>query len=121
MPKDIDRAVRLLQAASLAGNVDAEVEYAIALFNGTGRRTRPRGGAAAQGRQAKQPDRAKPPRPRAGERTGRAGGQGRGLKWHIVAKTAGKGDPLLDEALATLSPEDRAAAQEAARKWLGGK
>ena len=36
MPKDIDKAVRLLQAASLADNVDAEVEYAIALYNGTG-------------------------------------------------------------------------------------
>jgi hypothetical protein len=42
-----------------------------------------------------------------------------GLKWHIVAKTAGKGDPLLDEALASLSAEDRAKAEEAARKWLG--
>jgi hypothetical protein len=42
-----------------------------------------------------------------------------GLKWHIVAKTAGKGDPALDEALASLSPEDRAKAQEAARKWIG--
>jgi len=44
-----------------------------------------------------------------------------GLKWHLVAKTAGKGDPMLDEALAELSPEDRAKAQEAARKWLGTK
>ena len=42
-----------------------------------------------------------------------------GLKWHIVAKTAGKGDLQLDEALAALSPEDRAKAQEAARKWIG--
>jgi hypothetical protein len=44
-----------------------------------------------------------------------------GFKWHIVAKTAGKGDPQLDEAMAGLSPEDRAKAQEAARKWLGAK
>ena len=44
-----------------------------------------------------------------------------GFKWHLVAKTAGKGDPALDEELATLSPEVRAAAQEAARKWLGSK
>ena len=42
-----------------------------------------------------------------------------GLKWHIVAKTAGKGDPELDEALANLSPEDRAKAEAAARKWIG--
>ena len=44
-----------------------------------------------------------------------------GLKWHIVAKTAGKGDPMLDEAFADLSPEDRAKAEAAARRWLGGK
>ena len=44
-----------------------------------------------------------------------------GLKWHMVAKTAGKGDPMLDEALANLSPEDRAKAEAAARKWLGAK
>ncbi|MDB5631108.1 MAG: Sel1, partial [Tardiphaga sp.] len=44
-----------------------------------------------------------------------------GLKWHIVAKTAGKGDLMLDEALAQLSPEDRAKAQQDARKWLGVK
>ena len=36
MPKDAEKSVRLLQAASLADNVDAEVEYAIALYNGTG-------------------------------------------------------------------------------------
>ena len=44
-----------------------------------------------------------------------------GAKWHLVAKTAGKGDPLLDEALAELSPEDRASAEAAARRWLGTK
>jgi TPR repeat protein len=41
------------------------------------------------------------------------------LKWHMIAKTAGKGDPALDEALANLSPEDRAKAEAAVRKWLG--
>jgi len=44
-----------------------------------------------------------------------------GLKWHIVAKTAGRGDPMLDEALAELSPEDRAKVEAAARRWLGTK
>ena len=44
-----------------------------------------------------------------------------GLKWHIVAKTAGKGDLKLDEALTRASPEDRAKAEAAARKWLGAK
>jgi hypothetical protein len=44
-----------------------------------------------------------------------------GLKWHVIAKTAGKGDPVLDEALANLTPEDRAKVQAAARKWLGDR
>ena len=44
-----------------------------------------------------------------------------GLKWHIVAKNAGKGDLMLDEAMAQASPEDRAKAEDAARKWLGAK
>ncbi|MCC8983136.1 HcpA family protein, partial [Bradyrhizobium sp. 10BB] len=41
------------------------------------------------------------------------------LKWHIVAKTAGKGDPDLDDILADMSPEDRAKGEAAARKWIG--
>ena len=41
-----------------------------------------------------------------------------GLKWHIVAKTAGKGDLMLDEAMAQATPEERANAERAARKWL---
>jgi TPR repeat protein len=44
-----------------------------------------------------------------------------GLKWHLIAKTAGKGDPDLDKALADLSPEDRAKAEAGARKWFGVK
>ncbi len=67
---------------ALADNVDAEVEYAIALFNGTGTPEEPAGGgrAAAQGGAAELADRAEPPRPRAGERTGRADGQDRRLE-----------------------------------------
>ena len=77
-----------------------------------------RGGAVPQGGPARQPDRAEPPRPRAGQWTGAPGRQGRGSEWHIVAKTAGKGDPSWTS-LADVSPEDRAKAQEAARKWIG--
>ena len=122
VPKDVDKAVRLLQAASLAGNVDAEVEYAIALFNGTGT---PKNEAAAVALLRKA---ARQNSPIAQNRLARVlvSGLGapvdkiEGLKWHVVAKTAGKGDPSLDEALAGLSEEDRAKVQEAARKWLGG-
>ena len=71
MPKDLDKAVRLLQAAALADNVDAEVEYAIALFNGTGTPKNQAAAVALLRKAARQnsADRAEPPRPRAGERT----------------------------------------------------
>jgi len=123
VPKDAEKAARLLQAAALAGNVDAEVEYAIALFNGTGT---PKNEAAAIAllRKAARQNNAI-----AQNRLARvlASGQGvpvdkvEALKWHTIAKTAGKGDPELDEALATMSAGDRARAEAAARKWLGAK
>jgi hypothetical protein len=43
------------------------------------------------------------------------------LKWHTIAKTAGKGDPDLDQALSGLSAEDKTRATAAVRKWLGAK
>jgi uncharacterized protein len=112
-----------LQAASVAGNVDAEVEYAIALFNGTGtdkneaaavsllRKAARQNSAIAQNRLAHV----------LVSGVGAPMDKVEGLKWHIVAKTAGKGDLQLDEALAQATPDDRAKAQEAARKWLGVK
>ena len=36
VPKDIGKAMRLMQQASIGGNVDAMVEFAIAQFNGEG-------------------------------------------------------------------------------------
>ena len=123
MPKDVEKSVRLLQAASLADNVDAEVEYAIALYNGTGTPKKQAAAVALLRKAARQNN------PIAQNRLARVlvSGQGapvdkvEGLKWHLVAKTAGKGDPMLDEAFADLSPEDRAKAEAAARKWLGTK
>jgi hypothetical protein len=41
------------------------------------------------------------------------------LKWHLIAKTAGKGDIQLDEKFANLSPEERAKGEKAAKLWLG--
>ena len=113
--------MRLLQAASLADNVDAEVEYAIALFNGTGTPKNQPAAVALLRKAARQnsADRAEPPRLGAGQRHGHAVDKVEGLKWHLVAKTAGKGDPELDEQLSDLAREDRAKAEAAARKWLG--
>jgi TPR repeat protein len=116
-------AVRLLQAASLADNVDAEVEYAIALYNGSGtprnqpaavallRKAAKQGSAIAQNRLARV----------------LVSGQGapmdkvEGFKWHLVAKTQGKGDTMLDDEFPRLSPEDRARAEALAHRWLGDK
>ncbi len=41
------------------------------------------------------------------------------LKWHLIAKTAGKGDVQLDEKFANLSPDERAKGERAAKLWLG--
>ena len=43
------------------------------------------------------------------------------LKWHTIAKTAGKGDPELDQALSTMSAEDKAKADAEVHKWFGTK
>ena len=120
MPKDIEASVRLLQAAANADNTDAEVEYAIALYNGTGT-PKDQAAAVALLRRAAQQN-----SPIAQNRLAHVlvTGQGapmdqiEGLKWHLIAKTAGKGDLFLDEALAQLSPQDRAKVEAAARHWL---
>jgi len=44
-----------------------------------------------------------------------------GFKWHLIAKTAGNGDPDLDAQFAELSPVDRAKAEDLAKKWFGTK
>jgi TPR repeat protein len=121
VPKDLEKAVRLLQLASLAENVDAEVEYAIALFNGTGTPKNEALGVLLLRRAAKQNS------PIAQNRLAHVLITGLGtpvdkaeaLKWHLVAKTAGKGDPGLDEKFAQLSPDDRAKGELAAKRWLG--
>ena len=98
VPKDINEAERLMGLASVAGNVDAMVEFAIAQFNGSGIAKNEtaaaklmliaarRGSAIAQDRMA------------------RILMAGRGMpadateavKWHIIAKAGGDSDPDLD-------------------------
>jgi len=121
--KNMEIAVRLLQAAALADNVDAEVEYAIALFNGTGTPRNQPGAVALLRKAARQGS------PIAQNRLAfvLVNGMGapmdkvEGFKWHLVAKTTGKGDPGLDEEMGKLSPEDRAKAEALAHRWLGDK
>ena len=43
------------------------------------------------------------------------------LKWHLIAKARGAGDPMLDEMLAPLSADSKARAEEAAKRWYSGK
>src|SRR5262249_25754174 len=120
--KDLEKSVRLLQAASLANNIDAEVEYAIALYNGTGTPKNQPAAVALLRKAARQNS------PIAQNRLARVlagGGQGtpmdkvEAMKWHLIAKTSGKGDPELDELFAGLSPEERAKAELGAKRWFG--
>jgi len=103
------KAVRLLQAASLADNVDAEVEYAIALYNGTGT---PKNEVAAVALLRK----AQAEQPIAQNRLARVltsgpgtpSGQGRGVEMAPDRQDAGKGDPSWTRRFAGLSADDRA-------------
>ena len=40
------------------------------------------------------------------------------IKWHIIAKAGGRGDPEIDQFAAKAKPEERDAADKAAKKWL---
>ena len=121
--KDLTEAAKLLRAAAIADNVDAEVEYAIALYNGTGTPKDVPTAVALLNRAARQNS------PIAQNRLAWVliNGQGapmdkiEGFKWHLIAKTAGKGDPDLDAQLAQLTPIDRAKAEAGAKKWFGLK
>ena len=91
MPKDTVEAVRLLAMASLADNTDAQLEYAIALFNGTGVAKDERMAAVLLAKAARKGN------PVARDRLANILAVGRGvqanpvlaIKWHIVAKAGG--------------------------------
>jgi TPR repeat protein len=40
------------------------------------------------------------------------------MKWHIIARTDGRGDPELDAYMGKQKQEDRTAAEKAAKLWL---
>jgi len=121
--KNLPEAARLLRAAAMVDNLDAEVEYAIALFNGTGTPKDVPTAIALFSRASRQNS------PIAQNRLARIliDGLGvpvdkiNGFKWHLIAKTAGNGDPDLDAQFAQLSPDDRKKAEDAAKKWFGTK
>jgi TPR repeat protein len=119
VPQNLPEAARLLAAASLADNLDAQVEYAIALFNGTGI-PKDEARAAALFRKA-----ALRGSPIAQNRLARLLTIGQGmpmnpteaLKWHLIARAGGNGDPYLDQYMAKQTPQIRAAAEKAAHPW----
>jgi TPR repeat protein len=112
-----------LQAAAIADNTEAQLEFAIALFNGTGIAKNENAAAALLRRAAARGN------PVAQNRLARALAYGRGapmdrgeaLKWHLLAKAGGASDPALDEQLAQVTPEQKANAEAAAARWLGGR
>jgi TPR repeat protein len=118
--KDMSKAMRLMQQASVAGNLDAMVEFAIAQFNGEGiNKDEP---AAAQLFLKA----AHLGSPIAQNRLARIRMAGRGMpadaieavKWHMVAKAGGASDPELDIFAGKQTPAVREAADKAAKKWL---
>jgi hypothetical protein len=112
--------MRLMQQASVAGNLDAMVEFAIAQFNGEG--TNKDEPAAAQLFLKA----AHLGSPIAQNRLARIQMAGRGMpadateavKWHLVAKAGGASDPELDIFAGKQTPAVREAADKAAKKWL---
>jgi TPR repeat protein len=135
--KNPDEAARLLGAATLAENIDAQVEYAIVLFNGGF--VRPPGAQPAVDAVTTIPGGRDKPKaiallrkaalrgsPIAQNRLAwlLSVGDGTGLnpteaiKWHLIAKAGGKGDPDLDQYAAKQTPQVRAAAEKAAQPWL---
>jgi TPR repeat protein len=120
VPKDLNEAARLLAAATLADNTDAQVEYAIALFNGLGVARDERAAAVLLAKAARKGN------PIAQNRLANILAIGRGvqanlveaIKWHMIAKAGGVGDIPLDAFVQKQTPDIRAAGEKAAKPWL---
>ncbi len=118
--KDLEKSALLLAKASIAGNLDAMVEFGIAQFNGTGTPKDEAHGAQLLLKAAQRGS------PIAQNRVAHILSVGRGMpadptqaiKWHLIAKQGGAGDPDLDAYAATQSASVRDAAQKSADKWL---
>ena len=115
-------AVGWFKQAAEADNVPGMVEYAIMLFNGEGV-LRDEAAAARWFLKAAQRN-----NPVAQNRAARLLAAGRGvqtnlveaMKWHLLARNAGIQDAWLDGRLTQLSTSQRAAVEEAVKKFNGG-
>jgi TPR repeat protein len=120
VPQDPVQAARLLAQAALADNTDAELEYGIALFNGTGVTKDEAAAAVLLGKAARKGN------PVAQNRLANLLANGKGvpadpvqaIKWHLIAKAAGDADPGLDNFMRGQKPDVQAAGEKAAQPWL---
>ena len=121
VPQDAKVAADWLKRAADERNTGAQVEYGIALFNGDGI-DKDEALAARTFQRA-----ANANNPVAQNRLARLLAAGRGMpknmveamKWHILARGAGVKDEWLDQQLATLTPKERGAVEDAVRKYVG--
>ena len=112
--------MRLLAAASLADNTDAQLEYAIALFNGTNVTRNEQLAATLLAKAARKGN------PVAQNRLANILAVGRGvqanavqaIKWHTVAKAGGVSDIPLDQFVQQQPPDVRAAGEKLAKPYL---
>ena len=113
-------AVKLWAAASLAGDTDAQVEYAIALYNGDGV---PRDEDTAAQIFLKA---AKLGSPIAQDRYARIMASGLGaprdpvkaVKWHLVSRAGGETDITLDDFMSKLDAATVAEGTKQAQPWI---
>jgi TPR repeat protein len=118
--KDMHQAVYLFGLAALADYTDAQVEYAIALYNGDGIERNQQVAAALFHNAALKNN------PVAQNRLAHILASGLGApadpvaatKWHLISKARGENDLALDDFVAKLDPEKRAAGEAAAKKWI---
>ncbi|HSB58218.1 MAG TPA: tetratricopeptide repeat protein, partial [Methyloceanibacter sp.] len=123
VPIDKSKAAEWLGHAADGGLPDAQVEYAIKLFNGEGVAV-DQAKAAKLFRQA-----AEQGNPVAQNRLARLYANGlvvkedpvQAAKWHLLARSAGVSDFTLDLMLAKLTKEQRAEAEKDAEGWRNGR
>jgi TPR repeat protein len=120
VPRDPAKAAEWFRKAADENIVAAEIDYAVMLFNGDGIQ-KDEAGAARYFMKA-----AATNNPVAANRLARLLVVGRGvpknmveaMKWHLLARSAGLADEWLDGQLARLTPSERAAVDEAVRKYV---
>ncbi|MFN3673373.1 MAG: tetratricopeptide repeat protein, partial [Bosea sp. (in: a-proteobacteria)] len=122
MPQSDAEAARWMARASAGGHVPAQIEYAIMLFNGAGV-------AADEDAAAKLfLAAALKGNPIAQNRIARLYQSGRGISldsieaaaWHLAARAQGLDDPVLDQLLERLTPEQRERAANLAATRIEG-